>query len=164
VRGWFRFPCSSGSFRPGFLRQPRLDQRLIRHVALVGGDFNPLQHRQRQAQRYGGCRWLQVVQAYGLRLTPVQISGTVTGFPELTLSRLAAEFRDEFKFPAHDGFALCDLTRASYFRRILYGGRWPRMNRANSGLSIGSRLSEIELRVFCVWFAYLQIVPAHVAG
>ena len=32
-------------------REPRLDQRLIRNVALVGGDLDALQERNRQAQR-----------------------------------------------------------------------------------------------------------------
>ena len=35
------------------LHQPRLDQRLIRNIPLVGGDLDPLQQRHRKAERAG---------------------------------------------------------------------------------------------------------------
>lgn len=42
-----RRPASS----PHLLRQPDLDQRLIRHIALVGLDLDPVEQADRQALR-----------------------------------------------------------------------------------------------------------------
>jgi hypothetical protein len=39
------------SARSHFFGEPSLDQRLIRHVALVGGNLDALKKRHRQAQR-----------------------------------------------------------------------------------------------------------------
>jgi len=77
-----------------FLRQPDLDQRLIRHVALVGGDLDAIEQALRQAQRNGGRGQLQVREPRPLRLAPIDVVGRIVGLPKLPFLRLATKAGD----------------------------------------------------------------------
>ena len=60
-------------FRFEPLCHEHLEQGLIRHVALVGEQFQPIEHRLRQAQRNGLGRRAEVRQGRTLALAPVDI-------------------------------------------------------------------------------------------
>jgi hypothetical protein len=77
-----------------FLRQPDLDQRLIPHVALVGGDLDAIEQALRQAQRNGGGGQLQVAEPRPLRLAPIDLVGRIVGLPKLPFLRLATKAGD----------------------------------------------------------------------
>src|SRR5207302_9755784 len=60
------------SFRVDLLCEPSLDQRLIRHVALVGGGLDALEQSYWQMQDHlPGCR----SRSSGLRLKPLRVDG-----------------------------------------------------------------------------------------
>ena len=77
--------------RVELLGEPGLDQRLIRNIALVRGDLDPLEQTQRQAQRDRRRRGSQVWQPYALGPAPVHPVSGVVVLPEAPLLRLALE-------------------------------------------------------------------------
>jgi hypothetical protein len=79
------------------LRQPHLDERLIRHVALVGGDLDLVEQALRQPQRDRRRRQLQVGEADPPRLAQIEIVRGIVRLSELAFLGFALELRDRFK-------------------------------------------------------------------
>ena len=66
---------------PNLLAEPHLDQRLVRHVAFMGGDLDLLQKAHREPERDRGRARLKVGQPNALGLAPVEIGSRVLAFP-----------------------------------------------------------------------------------
>src|SRR5712692_3274842 len=77
------------SVRIHLLGEPHLDQRLIGHVPLVGGDLDALEQILRQAQRDGRGRQLQIGETDAPRLAPVKVLRRIVTFPEFAFVRFA---------------------------------------------------------------------------
>src|SRR5271165_475720 len=66
---------------PHLLAEPYLDQRLIRHVALMRGDLDLLQQADRKAQRNRRRARLQIGQSHRLCAAPVEIRSRILALP-----------------------------------------------------------------------------------
>jgi hypothetical protein len=76
---------------PDLLCEPHLDQRLVRNVALMGGDLDLLQKADGEPDRNRGCARLKVGQPNALGLAPIEICGRVFAFPMGALFGFAVE-------------------------------------------------------------------------
>src|SRR5580704_3177399 len=91
---------------PHLLAEPHLDQRLIGHVAFVGGDFDLLQQADGKTQRNRGRARLQVWKAHSLGAAPVEVRRRILALPDGALTSLAPEpprcftrLRHKWSFP-----------------------------------------------------------------
>ena len=112
-----------GALRPAsigvhLLLEPDLDQRLIGHVALVGGDLDAIEQVLRQPQRDRRGRQLEIGKARALRLAPIDIVGGVVGLPKFPLLPLrCAKSRDRLKFLVIDrALSFRFMSRAEMIR------------------------------------------------
>lgn len=76
------------------LLQPYVDQRLIWHIARVGGCLDRIQQMLWQTQRNGFGGGLQIGQHGTLCLLPVKVGSRVVFFPEGFFRLLVGEFRN----------------------------------------------------------------------
>ena len=79
------------------LLQPNFTQRLIRHVAFVGGVLDALEHVGGQSQRDAVCAGFEVGERDTLRLRQIEVIGRAVRFPERAFFRLCLESWQRFK-------------------------------------------------------------------
>ena len=90
------FPANTARLLQLLLR-PNLDERLLRHVAFVGGVLDAFEHVGGQSQRNAVRAGFEVGERDALRLRQIKVIGRVVRFPERTFFRLSLEGWQHFK-------------------------------------------------------------------
>ena len=104
-------------FRLNLLGQPHLDQRLVRHVALVGCDFDAIQKALGQAKGNRSRRQFQIGKLHPLCFAPIYIVGRIVGFQNFRSSASVRKFGIGLSF-----FLLID---GSFFPVHIVGRNYP---------------------------------------